>query len=298
MGFGALAPEVSSGRMHSGPGPGSLVEAAKAWQLLAGGLDEMAARYQTVITCPSAAAHLDWLHFTAAQARHAAIQATAAAGAYGSALAAMVAPHVVIANRSQRASMVEENCLGQFSAAIADTDADYEQMWSHNAATMYAYARRSANASKLTPFRSPPPRSCDPDPPRNWKLVAAPQITSAGQQVISAIPAALDSLSASPLTTLAASMSPVTAALSQLSSLAAPADSALGHLNALNKAAALNEAETLCRRAVFSDGAAVKVSRGSGASIAGLSVPRSWGRSLPHPEHADQEAGHADHSQR
>lgn len=324
MDFGTLPPESSSGRMYSGLGAGSMVNAAKAWGVLAVQLKDVAVGYRSVIsdmalgsqgvsataTIQAVAPYIAWLDATAAQARQTAIQANAAASAYGSAFASMVTPNMIEANRLQRISLAEMNCLGQISAAIADTDADYERMWVQDAAAMYAYARASADASKLTPFSSPP-LSSDPieparqgarvtQPCRNWPLMAAPEITSTGYQVMSAIPLALDSLSSSPLTTLVASLSSVTAPLSKLSSLTAPADLALSHLNSLNKAAALSEAAAiwpLCPSVGRTNDAAPHVSFGSGASIGVLSVPRAWGQSIPHPEGPDPEAGQVDRSQ-
>jgi PPE-repeat protein len=322
MDFGTLPPESSSGRMHSGPGPGSMANAAKAWGVVAAQLRDVAVGYRSVIstlalgwqgasammTVEAMAPYIAWLDATAAQAQQTAHHANAAASAYGAALAAMVAPNVIGANRLQRISLAEKNCLGQISAVIADTDADYEQMWVQDAAAMYAYARASADASKLTPFSSPPLSSDPIEPvrpgaratqPRRWPLMAAPEITSTGRQVMSAIPSALNSLSSSPLATLVASLSSVTAPLSKLSSLTAPADFAVSHLNSLNKAAALREAAAiwpLCPSGGRANDAAPGVSFGGGASIGVLSVPRAWGQSIPRPEGLDPEAGQVDRS--
>jgi PPE-repeat protein len=301
--------------MYSGPGPGSLAHAAKAWGVLATQLNDVAMGCRSVISKPASgwqgvsarvtiqavAPYVAWLDATAAQARQTAHQANAAASAYGSALAAMVAPHVIVANRLQRISLAEKNCLGQISADIADTDADYERMWVQDAVAMYAYARASADATNLTPFSSPP-LSSDPIGParRNWPLVAAPEITSTGHQVMSAIPLALGSLSSSPLTTLAASLLTVAAPLSKLSSLTAPTDFAVSHLNSLNKAAALSEAAamwSLCPAVGRKNDVAPHAKFGSSASIGVLSVPRAWGQWTPRPEGLDPEPGQVDRSQ-
>ena len=65
-------------------------------------------------------------------------------------------PTVIDANRAQRMSLVSTNCLGQTGPAIADTDADYEQMWAQDADALYAYAVAAANASAVTQFTPPP----------------------------------------------------------------------------------------------------------------------------------------------
>ncbi|MCV7245672.1 PPE domain-containing protein [Mycobacterium mantenii] len=49
-GFRRVAPEVNSGRMYLGPGPGSLLAAAAAWDALAAELSAAAGGYESVIT--------------------------------------------------------------------------------------------------------------------------------------------------------------------------------------------------------------------------------------------------------
>ncbi|OBH47700.1 PPE family protein [Mycobacterium mantenii] len=322
--FGITPPESNSARMHAGPGAGSMVDAARAWDVLAVQLSDVALTYRTVISKldvgePSASAaaiaqavapYLAWLDATAAQARQTAIQATAAAGAYGLTLAAMAAPHLIDANRLRRISLAAANCLGQISPAIADAEADYERMWAQDAAAMYAYARASADIWKLTPFSSPPPLAglCEParqaggvtPPPRNWILTVAPEVISTGRQVISAISDALDALCSSPLATLDASLLSITAPLSKLSSLSAPRDFALNHLSAVNKAAALNRAAAMCVPSfagVSANHAASRVSVGGGTAIGILSVPRAWARSTPSPTCPSSPASPVDRSQ-
>jgi PPE-repeat protein len=47
--FGLLPPEINSGRMYAGPGPGSLVAAAAAWDGLAAELGWAASSYSSVV---------------------------------------------------------------------------------------------------------------------------------------------------------------------------------------------------------------------------------------------------------
>ncbi|WP_264034231.1 hypothetical protein [Mycobacterium interjectum] len=82
---------------------------------------------------------------------------------------------------------------------------------------MYAYAASSAQAAAVTPFPSPPGNHGA----GTWALASAPDVVSSGGRVMAAIPAALQALSASPLTSFDASLSSATAALSRLSSLSA-----------------------------------------------------------------------------
>jgi PPE-repeat protein len=96
MDFGALPPEINSGRMYSGPGCGSIMAAAAAWDGLAADLHSTATSYQSVIwdltgaawLGPSSASmaaavepYIAWLTTTAALCEETATQARAAAAA-------------------------------------------------------------------------------------------------------------------------------------------------------------------------------------------------------------------------
>jgi PPE-repeat protein len=171
MFYAALPPEINSGRIYSGPGSGPLVSAAIAWDELATELQSTAASYSSVIssltsgtwlgpTSLSMAAavgpYLAWMRETAAQAAETANQATAAASAYETAFAAHVPPEEIAANRSQLASLVATNIIGQNNAGIAATEAEYAEMWVQDAVAMDTYAASSAAASNLTPFAPAP----------------------------------------------------------------------------------------------------------------------------------------------
>src|SRR5262249_8595965 len=156
----------------------------------------------------------------------------AAASAHRAAFAAMVPPPAIDANRARLRSLAAANRLGQSSAAIADTEAEYERMWVQDAAAMYAYADASADAATRTPFTSPPVAE-DGRAPDTWALKSAPAVISAGQPVMSTIPEALRAFSSSPLASLDASLAPVTSSLSRLSSLSAPSGFAIRRLNLL-----------------------------------------------------------------
>jgi PPE-repeat protein len=267
MDFGTLPPEVNAGRIYSGPGPGALIDAATAWRRLARQLSDAGANCRSSASEPAtqaAAAYLTWLDATAAQAGRAAAQAAAAVRAHESACVAMVPPPAIAANRVQRTSMAHANCLGQASQTIADTDAEYERMWFRNSVAMYAYAAASAEASRMPPF-TPPPGT------------AVPEVLSAGRQVMSAIPQALQELSESPLASLGTCMSPVASAVSKLSSLSAPSDIAIDLLNSLNKAAALTFLlPSLKPNRGRVGGPALHAKFGGAASIGVLSAPHSW----------------------
>jgi PPE-repeat protein len=172
MDFGALSPEINSARMYAGPGPGSMLAAAAAWNGLAAELHSGAAGYTSVISgltggpwvgpsstamAAAAAPYAAWMSATAGQAELAAIQAQTVAGAYETAFAMTVPPPVIAANRAQLASLVSTNILGQNMPAIAATEAQYGEMWAQDAAAMYGYAANSAaTTANATPFTAAP----------------------------------------------------------------------------------------------------------------------------------------------
>lgn len=283
MHFATLPPESNSARVHSGPGAHHLVHAAEAWEALTGRLRAMAAAYAPMAAMPSAAAMAMWLTTVAAQAEEAAAQARAAAAAYQAAVAATVPPAVIDANRAQRTLLASTDPLGRAGPAIADLDAEYDRMWARDARAVGDYAAASARAAKLTPFAAPPgawragASGC-------WKLAAAPDVLATGRQVMPAIADALARLASSPLNSWAASLSPVTSSLSKLSSLSSPSGVAIGHLNAMNKDAAL--------RVLFArpdSGPGVTAARGRATSVGWLSAPRAWTRAAaPGPVAADR----------
>ncbi|MBS4730217.1 PPE family protein [Mycobacterium sp. SM1] len=174
--YSLLPPEINSGRIYAGPGAGSLLTAAAAWDALAEELHSAAAQYDSVIsgltaarwTGPSSTAmaaaaetYVTWLHNTAVEAEQTAGQAKAAASAYSAALAAHVPPPVIAANRSLLAALIAHNYFGQYTAAIGETERQYAQMWAQDATAMHAYARSSVAASSLAPF-SPPAQNTNP----------------------------------------------------------------------------------------------------------------------------------------
>ncbi|OBI15772.1 hypothetical protein A5713_23305, partial [Mycobacterium sp. E2497] len=247
MNFTTLPPEIISGQMHDGPGPQPMQEAATAWARLATRLHTAVADYRAVTskllagwegpTAPpdGAAPYIDWLNATAIRAEQAATQAAAAARAAETAVAATVPPSVIAANRALRGSLALADALGLAGPVIADTEAEYERMWARDAGAMYAYAEASAQAAVLTPFTAPPDGAGD----GTWALKSAPEMLSAGRQLIFTAPAALRALSESPLATFDVSLASATCPLSKLSSLTAPSGVAIANLNSLNKAAAL-----------------------------------------------------------
>ncbi|MDT5260446.1 MAG: hypothetical protein QOD10_5526 [Mycobacterium sp.] len=217
MDFAVLPPELNSGRMYAGPGSGSMVAAAAAWDGLAAQLHSTAASYSSVISgltagwqgpssaamAAAAAPYAAWLSGTAAQAEQAAAQARAAATAYQTAFAAMVPPAVIAANRAQLASLVATNLFGQNTPAIAATEAQYGDMWAQDAAAMYGYAGSAAAATQLAPLTEPPQTTNPAGAAGQAAAVTHGVGTSAGTnaksvltQLMSAVPHALQSAAA------------------------------------------------------------------------------------------------------
>lgn len=169
--FALIPPEVTSGQMYAGPGAESLLAAATAWEGLAAELHSAMTSYRSVLTTltaeswvggsatamiAAATPFVDWMSTAAAQATQAAAQAGAAANAFEVALAAVVPPPVIAANRSIRAALLATNTFGQNTAAIAAADAQYAQMWAQDAGAMFAYQAAAGAAARLTPFAAPP----------------------------------------------------------------------------------------------------------------------------------------------
>jgi PPE-repeat protein len=264
--------------MYEGPGSGSMTEAATAWERLATRLYTAAADYHAVTAklaamTETAAPYIDWLTATAAHAEHAATRAAAAATAHKTAIAAMVPPPMIEANRALWKSLAIGNCLGQTSPAIADAEADYEQMWARDAGAMHAYAGASADASTMTPFTSPPAAVPANPVKTTWAVKSAPELVLAGHQVMTTIPQALRALSSSPRATFDAPLLPATPSLSRLSSLSAPSGAAISRLNSLNKAAALR---WLLPNQGGARGPTVIARFGRATSIGALSAPTAW----------------------
>jgi PPE-repeat protein len=228
--FGALPPEINSGRMYVGPGSGPMLAAAAAWDELAAELQSTGASYSSTIesltvgpwTGPSsiamaaaAAPYVAWINATGAQAEQAAAQAKIAAGAYETAFAATVPPPVIAANRALLMTLIATNFLGQNTPAIAATEAHYMEMWAQDAAAMYAYAGSSATASQLTPFTEPP-QTTNTSGTAMQAAAVSQSSTSTGlnigtqlSQLMSSVPNALQSLATTTTASSASGLLPL-----------------------------------------------------------------------------------------
>jgi PPE-repeat protein len=162
-------PEITSALIHTGPGAGSLIEAAGAWQRLAVELENSASVYasslsalveswkgtSSVAMSQAVAPYLAWLRTTAQQAQQMAVGAESAATAHTAVRSSVVHPTQVIANRTRLAKLLATNQFGLNTAAIAATEDEYQTMWANNSAAMARYQAASAQATNQQQFSSP-----------------------------------------------------------------------------------------------------------------------------------------------
>ena len=311
MDFGALPPEINSARMYSGPGPGTMLAAAAAWEHLAAELHSAANYYRSAVTeltsgpwqgpssvlmAGAAAPQIGWLTATGAQAEQTAVQARAAVSAYETAFAMTVPPPVIAANRAQLMTLVATNFLGQNTPAIAATEALYAEMWAQDATTMYGYAGTSAVAARLSPFTESPQTVNGGGLTAQARAVSqavgnsvATDVAAALPRMVSSVPTVLEAL-ASPLSEdpllgldlIVASISVVTASASITASLSSIFSSPSMQAQVVDEGSA-SSGVTLAHsvgggalsRAPLA-GAAVSAQVGRAASLGALSVPPSW----------------------
>src|SRR5580693_8023107 len=209
MDFAFLPPEINSGRMYTGPGPGPMLAAAAAWDDLAAELGSTAASYASEVSAltsgawqgPSstsmaaaAAPYVAWMNTTAAQAEETANQARAAVAAYEGAFAATVPPPVILANRTLLMTLIATNILGQNTPATAATETHYMEMWAQDATAMYGYAGSSASATQLTPFTEPPQTTNPSAEPVQAAVVSQATSTSGASNLGTELTQFIDSL--------------------------------------------------------------------------------------------------------
>lgn len=301
--FVFFPPEINSALIIGGPGAGPLFEAASAWDGLAVELSSSASSFHTTVSdlaggawmgpssmsmTAAAAPYVQWLIIAAAQAEVAALQARIAALAYEGALVATVPLPEVLANRARLLVLIATNFFGINTAAIAQTELEYVEMWAQDVAAMLGYHTGAQSMAQALPDFSVPPAALGGSAPTAdlaglAGLVTAPLslasqffqgLSSLGtafaselQSVLGALSPAVSLLSSTPVATLTtvaqAGMYPATALMTPMVTLAQSAGPA-------GPAAAPASAPTLAPALVNAASAPLSAPHSSGSALSDL----------------------------
>jgi PPE-repeat protein len=172
MFYGALPPEVNTGRLMAGAGDAPMFQAAAGWEMLAISLETQAeelaaslvalqgswqgAGSQQAITASTPM--VQWLRTAALQAQKRAMQAIAQASAYTAALVTTPPLPEIEMNHVTNAVLNATNFLGVNTAPIGANEFDYfVRMWNQAAGAMEGYQAETSLNTVFEPIVPPKP---------------------------------------------------------------------------------------------------------------------------------------------
>jgi len=171
MFYGALPPEVNTGRLMAGAGAPPMLQAAAGWEALAISLEtqaeELAASLaalgenwmgvagETAIT--STMPMVLWLQTTAIQAQKRAMQAIAQATSYTTAMTTTPQLPEIEENQISHIVLEATNFLGVNTMPIGLNEADYGRMWGQAAGVMECYQAETSLNTIFEPILPPKP---------------------------------------------------------------------------------------------------------------------------------------------